>query len=150
MPTSIEPAREADLPALAALLGELFSIESDFAPEPERQLRGLRLLLESPVACLLVARAGSRPVGMVSAQLVISTAEGAPSAWIEDVVVHRGHRGSGLGRRLLEAVLAWAKAQGATRAQLLADRDNAPALDFYRRLGWSDTQLVARRRMLKD
>jgi len=82
---------------------------------------------------------------MASVQLVISTAEGAPSAWVEDVVVQEDWRGQGVGRALLEAVLDWARVRGAVRAQLLADLDNAPALAFYDRLGWQPTRLGARR-----
>ena len=37
----------------------------------------------------------------------------------------------------------------ATRAQLLADLDNQPALDYYQHLGWQETQLIARRLSLQ-
>jgi GNAT superfamily N-acetyltransferase len=47
---------------------------------------------------------------------------------------------------VLEAIEAWALARGATRLQLVADRENAPALAFYARLGWRATRLVALRR----
>jgi GNAT superfamily N-acetyltransferase len=141
---AIGPAKREDIPALIFLLGELFSIEQDFRPDAERQRRGLELLLAEPRACVLVCRGATGEVlGMISAQLVISTAEGAPSAWFEDLVVSRLHRGSGLGERLLEEALAWARTQGATRAQLLADLDNAPALGFYRHQGWNPTRLGA-------
>jgi len=87
---------------------------------------------------------------MVTAQLVISTAEGAYSAWIEDMVVTSSYRGSGIGRSLLEHVTAWAKSKGASRAQLLVDLDNQPAIDYYRHLSWQATRLAARRLMLRD
>jgi GNAT superfamily N-acetyltransferase len=80
---------------------------------------------------------------MGSVQLVASTAEGARSAWIEDVVVAEGWRNQGVGSSLLSALLAWARDKGATRAQLLADRTNVPALTVYQRLGWQATQLGA-------
>jgi GNAT superfamily N-acetyltransferase len=87
--------------------------------------------------------AGGVVIAMATAQLVVSTAEGAWSAWIEDVVVAQNFRRLGIGGSLLAALLDWAREKGATRAQLLADRSNAPALDFYRRLGWQSTQLGA-------
>ncbi len=148
----IDAARVEDVPALVVLLGELFSIEQDFSPDPERQARGLRLLLDQPErARIFVARDNpGTAVGMVSAQLVVSTAEGAYSAWIEDMVVAASHRGRGIGRALLGATLDWAREQGATRAQLLADLDNAPALAFYRRLGWRATRLNAQRLFLRQ
>lgn len=148
---AIDPARPQDLPALVALLAGLFSIEQDFTPDPGRQRRGLELLLAAPErAVVMVARNGDAVAGMVSAQLVISTAEGAPSAWIEDMVIAAPYRRQGIGRELLGAILDWAKGKGATRAQLLVDLDNAPALAFYERLGWQPTRLGARRVMLRD
>lgn len=146
----ITAATAADIPDLIELLGVLFSIEQDFTPDTEKQRRGLAALLESPLGHVAIARDhAGRGVGMASAQLVISTAEGAPSAWIEDVVIRDEWRGRGLGRALLDAVLEWAKTRGATRAQLLADLDNTPALGFYDNLGWQATRLGARRKMLR-
>lgn len=148
---SIAPACEADIPELIELLAVLFAIEQDFSPDPDKQRRGLAALLASPTGHIAIARdATARAVGMATVQLVISTAEGAPSAWIEDVVVREDFRARGLGRTLLDAVLAWARTQGAVRAQLLADLDNAPALAFYERVGWQPTRLGARRLMLDD
>lgn len=149
-PVTLDAATPADIPDLVALLHRLFAIEQDFQANPEKQIQGLTRLMASPaMAHIAVARDGDgRVVAMVSAQLVISTAEGAPSAWIEDMVVAPEWQGQGVGRRVLAAVLAWAKDQGATRAQLLADLDNAPALAYYDHLGWQATRLGARRLML--
>ena len=146
----IEQASSADIPALVELLAALFSIEQDFKPDTERQVRGLAGVLASPNACIMVARcAEGKAIAMCSAQLVFSTAEGAHSAWIEDMVVHQAWRRRGVGRQVLQAVLAWASEHGATRAQLLADLDNQPALDYYQHLGWQETQLIARRLSLQ-
>ena len=82
---------------------------------------------------------------MVTAQLVISTAQGAASAWIEDMVIHSSYRSRGIGKKLLQRTLDWAKENGATRAQLLVDVENREALCFYEHLNWESTQLQARR-----
>jgi ribosomal protein S18 acetylase RimI-like enzyme len=149
MEVEIRSAREEDLPTLVELLAVLFSIEADFRPDGERQGRGLRaMLVDDGRRAVLVAEAGGRVVGMVTGQLVVSTAEGNGSCWVEDLVVAEAWRGRGLGRRLLEAAEAWARVNGATRLQLVADRDNLPALACYRRLGWRSTRLVALRRGL--
>jgi GNAT superfamily N-acetyltransferase len=142
---TIGTANAEDVPALESLLAALFSIETDFRPDGVRQRAGLALLInDTERAVVMTARdAAGTVVGMASAQLVVSTAEGAWSAWIEDVVVAAGCRGRGIGASLLSALLDWARGKGATRAQLLADRTNVPALDFYRQLGWQSTQLGA-------
>lgn len=150
MAVRIAAATAADIPALTQLLAELFGIEQDFSPDTSRQQRGLALLIQDVErAHVAVARDhAGRAVGMVTAQLVISTAEGTRSAWIEDMVVAAEFRRRGVGRALLEAVLAWATGKGATRAQLLVDLDNLPALGYYDHLGWQATRLGARRMLL--
>jgi GNAT superfamily N-acetyltransferase len=140
-------ANEADIPVLVGLLAILFGIEKDFSADVSKQKTGLELLLKNPqTATIQVARNTSNQViGMVSAQLVISTAQGAKSAWVEDMVIESAYRGQGIGKQLLQNALDWAKNQGATRAQLLVDVANTEALGYYQHLGWETTQLQARR-----
>ncbi len=127
---------------MVGLLAQLFAIEADFAIAPEMQARGLAMLLGRDDAAVLVATIGGAVAGMTTVQLTVSTARGGFSAGIEDVVVDEAHRGSGVGRLLLGAAEEWARARGALRLALLADETNAPALDFYDRLGFTRTRLV--------
>lgn len=141
----LRPAGPADLDRLAALLGKLFAIETDFQIAVALQKRGLRLLLESPRSCILVAEADEKVIGMVTGQLTISTAEGGQALLVEDLVIDEHWRGRGIGRRLLAGIGEWAAAHGARRLQLLADRNNAAGLDFYGKLGWRTTELICLR-----
>ena len=140
-------ANEADIPALVSLLALLFGIEKDFSADASKQKNGLELLLKNPKnATIQVARnAANKAIGMVSAQLVISTAQGATSAWVEDMVIAEAYRGKGIGKQLLQNALEWAINQGATRAQLLVDIENIEALGYYQHLSWQTTQLQAQR-----
>lgn len=145
----VDFATHDDLPAMADLLYELFTLESDFQPERAKQLRGLRLILDTPaLGRLFVLRVAGKVVGMANALITVSTAQGAPVLLLEDVIVGRACRGGGHGRRLVEHVCAWAKAQGMARVTLLADQDNAPALAFYARLGFEPSAMVVRRKPL--
>ncbi len=141
----IARAAVSDISQLVELLQSLFVIEQDFAADPDRQRRGLMRLLRQPHdrAALFVARIGDAVAGMASGQLVMSTAEGEPSVWIEDVIVAEEFRGQGIGHALLRRVIDWSATHGATRAQLLADRDNAAAIAFYERAGLDKTNLIA-------
>jgi len=142
----IRAAGESDLDAMTQLIGGLFALEPDFSFDPAKVRRGLGLLLaRETAAALWVAELGGRVVAMCSAQIVISTAEGGPVAWVEDMVVDPDLRGQGIGRLLLDAVSAWAVRRGLSRLQLLADCENEAALGFYRRLGWRSTRLVCLR-----
>lgn len=145
----IDFATGDDLPQLADLLAELFTLEGDFRPDRDRQLRGLRLVLDNPAqGRLFVLRIAGRVAGMANALIVLSTAEGGRVLLLEDVIVAREHRGGGYGRRLVEHVQAWAQEQRMTRVTLLADRDNHPALDFYRRLAFEPSHMTVLRKRL--
>ncbi|MEJ2592726.1 MAG: GNAT family N-acetyltransferase, partial [Candidatus Thiodiazotropha sp.] len=106
----------------------------------------LERLLDAPDAHVVVAEEAGRVVGMATLQVVISTAEGGPAGLIEDVVVSESHRSRGIGQALMDDLIAWAGERGLTRLQLLADRDNQPALDFYCKQGWTLTRLIALRK----
>lgn len=149
MMIEIDFATAADMPHLVELLAELFTLEQDFQPDRDKQLRGLRAILDNPaLGKLFVLRVDGKVAGMANALITVSTAEGGRALLLEDVIVRYEHRGNGLGRRLVEHVLVWAKAEGMTRVTLLADRDNAAALDFYRRLGFGDSRMVVLRKKL--
>lgn len=138
-----------DVEALADLLAELFALENDFTPDRSKQLAALRFILDRPaLGRLFVLRVAGEIAGMANALITVSTAEGGPVLLLEDVILQREHRGAGLGRRLVEHVLAWAAAEGMSRVTLLADRDNAAALDFYRRLGFGLSAMQVLRKSL--
>jgi GNAT superfamily N-acetyltransferase len=144
---AVRPAVPDDLETMVAMLRELFALEPDFRFDPVRQRRGLALLLADRLRRVaLVAERDGAVVGMVTGQLVVSTSEGGGSVLVEDMVVIDTARRQGVGRLLLRAVETWARGRGATRLQLLADRENEAALRFYERLGWGGTRLVCLRR----
>lgn len=145
----IVEAVHADLPALVFLLHELFALERDFEPDAARQAAGLRLILDNPaLGRIFVLHAGEKVVGMANALVTVSTAEGALVLLLEDVIVAEPWRGKGLGARLVNHVLAWARAQGYSRATLLADRHNPPALRFYEKLGFRASAMRVYRKKL--
>lgn len=149
MNPTIDFATAQDLPAMADLLHELFTLESDFQPERERQLAGLQTILDTPaIGRLFVLRVDGQVAGMANALITVSTALGTPVVLLEDVIVDKTYRGRGFGRRLVEQVCDWAKAQGMGRVTLLADEHNAPALAFYAKLGFEKSAMVVRRKPL--
>jgi GNAT superfamily N-acetyltransferase len=132
---------------MTEMIGMLFSLEPDFPIDAAKQRRGLEALLSLPLSAAFVATEDDGSIiGMVTAQLTASTAEGGLSAWMEDLYVLKGHRKQGVAKALLSAVEAWCLANGAHRVQLLADRDNKGALEFYAKAGYGETHMVVRRR----
>lgn len=141
----IRTAEPADIDSLVFLLATLFAIEEDFVFDEQRQRRGLALMLENERGRVLIAEVEGQVVGMCTGQLLVSTAEGGLSLLVEDVVVDEQWRGRGIGRLLMAAISDWARTKKVSRLQLLADRNNIPALDFYRSFGWHTTELVCLR-----
>ncbi|MHB8124154.1 MAG: GNAT family N-acetyltransferase [Desulfitobacteriaceae bacterium] len=125
------------------LLRILFSIENDFAFDEFTQQNGLEMMLyDCTNRCIMVAELNQQIVGMCTTQILVSTAEGGIVALIEDLVVEDACRGQGIGKELLLAIEGWAITRGVKRLQLLADRNNTLALDFYTKMNWKYTQLI--------
>lgn len=143
-------ARPEDIPALCDLLEDLFTVESDFAPDVEKQVKALSMLLADPPdgSLVLVAVREGKVVGMCSVQTLVSTAEGGKVGLVEDVVVSREFRRRGIGTLLLDQAVEWGRNRKLKRLQLLADRENMPAVDFYARSGWAATKLGCLRMLL--
>jgi GNAT superfamily N-acetyltransferase len=145
----IRQGQVQDIEDIIVLLRELFSIEDDFEFNEARQRRGLEQMLgDGSGRCIMVAERSGKVIGMCSAQILVSTAEGGPAVMIEDMIVSSGYRGTGLGKGLLGAIEQWSVKKGVTRMQLLADKNNLPALEFYRKNEWATTQLICLRKRL--
>lgn len=134
---------------MVRMIGLLFSIEKDFLPAPDKQRAGLRILLASADAAAFVAEdEGGSAVGMVTVQLLASTAVGGLSGLLEDLYVEAGSRRRGAASALVAAAEDWCRSRGAARLQLLADAGNEAALRFYEAEGFASTRMVARKKTL--
>lgn len=145
----IEPAIEADLDELSDLLGELFSEESDFRPNKDKQLRGLRLIFEQPNrGRVFVLRRDNVIVGTINLLFTISTAEGGFVILLEDLVVHRKYREHGYGSKLLEHAIEFARQKHFLRITLLTDRPEIRSQNFFRRHGFTESSMMPMRLLI--
>ena len=143
----IRRANYSDIKSMIRLLRILFSIETDFEVDESTQQSGLEMMLGNYTErCIIVAEINQQIVGMCTAQILVSTAEGGRVAIIEDLVVEDAFRGQGIGKGLLLAIEGWSIAQDVRRLQLLADRNNTRALEFYKSMNWKYTQLKCLRK----
>ncbi len=145
----IEPATLEDLPQLTDLLVDLFTQEEDFEPNRIKQTRGLRLLLEEPQrGRIFVLRRNGRILSMLNLLFTISTAEGGFVVVLEDVVVHREHRGQRFGDRLLQYAINFAREKGFLRITLLTDRANEESQRFFKAHGFFISNMIPMRLLL--
>src|SRR5438093_13188598 len=142
----IEPATEADLDELSEMLGGLFAQESDFRPDKQKQLRGLRLIFEQPSrGRVFVLRREGAIVGMINLLFTISTAEGGFVILLEDLVIHKKYQGHGYGSKLLQHAIDFAKQKNFLRITLLTDRPENVAQEFFRRNGFVESSMIPMR-----
>lgn len=135
-------ARRDELPQLVALLTILFSEESEFSPDYEKQTRALeKILADQSVGTIYVARDEGQVVAMASLLYTVSTAEGGTAALFEDLVVQPTHRGQGIATALAGFAIAEARSRGVLRITLLTDMQNERAQELYRRLGFIDSSM---------
>jgi ribosomal protein S18 acetylase RimI-like enzyme len=126
---------------MASLLSELFAIEDDFIIDAEKQSHGLELLLNGYNAIVLVVQSDDSIIGMASVQTLISTAMGETVGIIEDVIVTESHRGIGIGKKLLEALIVESEKAGLKRLALGADHRNLTAIAFYQKHGFATSHM---------
>ena len=142
-------ARADDIEILADLISIIFALEEDFTVDKQKQIRALQMLLQNPDnACIFVADCSGQAIAMCSAQLLLSTAEGGYKALVEDVVVSPEFQGRNIGKRLLEQVELWARQKNIKRLDLAPDLDNEKGLAFYKKLGWSETNMTMMQKKL--
>jgi ribosomal protein S18 acetylase RimI-like enzyme len=118
-----------DLCAAVALLVPQLSRSS---PPPTSEQ--LERIVAAPGNTLFLARDRGRIVGMLT--LVVFTIPTAVRAWIEDVVVDEGSRGTGVAAALVEAALDRAAVLGARTVDLTSRPDREVANRLYVRMGF--------------
>jgi ribosomal protein S18 acetylase RimI-like enzyme len=135
-----DPADPRDAEAIVMLLdayardprggGEPLSL-----PVRERLVPGLRAL---PTTRVWLAFEDEHAAGVCVAFVGFSTFRGLPLLNIHDLAVLPGQRGRGVGRALLAAAEAHARAHGFCKLTLEVQEDNAPARGLYERFGFRD------------
>jgi len=154
----IRRATNADLPSLGRLGALLVQQHHDFDPRrflaastrtPDHYAAFLGSQLEDPDALVLVAEHEGRVVGYTFAAM-----EGydykslrGPAGLLHDVLVDPGHRGRGVGRRLLDETVSMLRARGARQIVLSTAERNEAAQRLFARLGFRPTMIEMTREL---
>ncbi|MFW6162461.1 MAG: N-acetyltransferase family protein [Planctomycetota bacterium] len=150
---TIRPAAEEDYSAACALLDELDALHREELPrvfrDPETVARSrdyVGSILADDDQALLLAEGDGEAVGLAHAAMRESRdfpiLVARRSAVVENLVVAPAWRRRGVGRRLMDAVEAWAQERGASEIELNVWEFNRQAVGFYQVLGY---QTVSRR-----
>lgn len=132
----IAEATTDDIPTLCELLGELFAHESDFQPDYEKQVLGLRLIIEDPhYGKIFVMHRDGAIVGMVNLLHTFSLRHGGRALILEDMIVRRDYRSRGIATALLAHAIGFANSLNAVQIILFTDANNTRAIRLYQKMG---------------
>jgi GNAT superfamily N-acetyltransferase len=143
----ITHAGTKEIDALCALLAELFTQEKEFTANYRLQSKALKRIINTPtIGRVFVVKQNNRIIAMASLLYTISTALGAKTAIIEDVIVTKKYQNQRIGSRLLKHIIRYAKQRQIKRITLLSDDDNLKAHTFYTQLGFKKSSMIVFRR----
>jgi ribosomal protein S18 acetylase RimI-like enzyme len=141
--TRVREATAEDAGAVHSLAGELAGALGDSRPRFEDVRARLLELLEAPRARVLVAEGeGGGVVGVASLWIKPDLAHGDTVVEVPTLVVAEGSRREGVGKLLMEEVRGLASENGANLVELVATTQNVAAREFYRSLGFVETDHV--------
>jgi RimJ/RimL family protein N-acetyltransferase len=129
----VRPARFADAPALARLLTEL-----GYPQDAEQAHAQLAAWAGDPRGAVFVAESDGFPAGFIAAYATRRMDRPGSFARVVALAIDPTRQRSGLGRRLLAAVEAWAGGLGCREIEITSSRGRHDAHSFYRALGFTD------------
>jgi GNAT superfamily N-acetyltransferase len=139
----VRPMRSEDAASVADLTTQLGYPSTDVDIS-----RRFELIAERSDTRLFVADENGRVVGWIHVQAA-SLLECDARAEIWGLVVDRASRGSGVGRRLVQAAEDWARDRGLNSIALRSNQRRTDAQAFYQHLGYTiaKTQNAFRKRL---
>lgn len=130
----IRPATRDDIARVYELIHGLAEYER-LLHAVEGNLEGLVADFERGAYWCFVAEVEGAVVGFALGFRTYSTFRMRSGVWLEDLFVEPTHRGAGVGKQLLNTVIAMARAEGAGRVEWSVLDWNTPAIGFYESMG---------------
>lgn len=106
--------------------------------EGERAEQLIAGLQQMPNSLVLFAKTEKKYIGLCNAFINFATFSVKKSINIHDVIVLREYRGLGIGRKLLEAVIRFAKEINCSKVTLEVREDNRVAQQLYKGIGFDE------------
>jgi GNAT superfamily N-acetyltransferase len=134
----VRQALEKDIPRILELYRQLsFHPEDYHVPPLYEVIKAFRKIEEYPGYKLLVAEDSGNVVGTTVLAVLPGFAHGtSPFGVVEYVVVDEAYRSRGIGKLLMESVIALAKEAGCYKIMLTSDVRRERAHKFYKSLGF--------------
>jgi GNAT superfamily N-acetyltransferase len=137
---TLRDARRAEVPLIVAMLADdMLGATRDRVsdPLPDAYYQAFDAIAASPDNRLLIAEHAGEVVGTLQITFVPGLGRrGATKMLIEEVRVIGPRRGTGIGRDMIAAAIALARARGCKSVELTSNNRRTDAHRFYERLGF--------------
>jgi aminoglycoside 3-N-acetyltransferase I len=121
------------LKALLGVFGDAFDVETYQGAVPDDEY--LQSLLATPQFIVVIARRGDEVIGGLAAYELRKFERDRREIYIYDLAVAKEHRRKGVGTGLIRELKIIARKRRAYVIFVQADREDAPAIALYERLG---------------
>ncbi len=139
----ITPAVEGDLLEIEKLLKELIeTVEDNDEFNIESSIQHCRDLMKDPSHYMLVAKDEGNVLGFVNFTARKSIMHQGLSGLIDELIVSENSRGSGIGKRLILAVIDKCRELGCSEVEVSTEKSNAKARRFYKSCGFKEDAVL--------
>ena len=143
MSLTFREAVEKDLPLLVEMLAddELGSQREDTSnPLNPSYLSAFKSIVADPNNELIVVEKDGNLIGMLQLTFIpYLTHKGSWRCLVEGVRIQKNFRGEGIGTRVFEWVIQYARGKGVSILQLTSDKQRPDSIRFYEDLGFKST-----------
>ena len=140
---TIEPVKETDLPSVEMLLKELMEVVTDAGGfDIENSTENCRILLKNSAHHMLVARNIDGVLGFVNFTSRRTILHSGPSGLIDELVVSKSSRGTGIGKQLILAVIDRCRELGCCEVEVSTEKSNIQARRFYKSCGFAEDAVL--------
>lgn len=151
----IKEAESSHLETILNLNKELFNAESIYIDsfnenwsKSEFARRYFQNRIADPLSIVFIAAIESEVVGYISGYVYSNSTRIPPtSAEIENIIVLDKYRGRGIGKILSDKFEQKAKTLGASRLKVVALTKNIPAINFYKKFGFDDHEVLLEKQL---
>jgi ribosomal protein S18 acetylase RimI-like enzyme len=145
---NIRQAQKDEVEKLQFLDDELFIHDQEFDPDlnmnwakSEKGKAYFSKLLNNPESYCLIAENNDKAVGYLVASVKNVSYRKSRCAEIKNIEVSPDYRSQGIGSKLIQKCLEWAKTKGYQKVYVNAYFGNKEAIKFYKKNGFSEIDL---------
>ena len=141
MDVSITKATEKDIPSILELLYEL----DRPTPIDDKEIKAFQNKIKDYFSdsqkIILLAKQDSKSVGLVNVILLRRLNREKLAMYIPELIVTKELRNSGIGKKLIQHCITFAKKKGCYRIRLESENQRKESHQFYKNLGFEQSAL---------